>query len=596
MPVRHPVLTALAGAGATVLACGLLAAPAQAAPVSIRVLTINDFHGRLVAESGAPGAALLAGAVSQLSAGQPTAFVSAGDNIGASPFVSAVQDDAPTVDVLNRMGLITSAVGNHEFDRGYDFLADDETHGVRGEGLAGFPMLGANVSGETPGLAPYDVVEVGGVDVGFVGVVTEQTPSLVAADGIAGITFTDPTAAANTAAEALSDGVAANGEADVVVLLAHEGAEEPTTAPADCAALAAGTAGGAFGDIVSGVSDDVDVVVGGHTHLTVACDVPRAGGVLPVVEANSYGMSLGQVDLTVDSTTGEVLSAGGRVVDVMTGGFTPDATIQCVVDTARADAAVVGEVPVGEITTTVARAFGADGREDRGRESALGNLIADVQLDATADPALGGAQMAFMNPGGIRADLQLAASGDEGEGVVTYAEAATVQPFANGVVTITLDGAEVDAALEQQWQPAGSSRPFLALGVSEGLTYTYDPARAQGDRVVSVSLDGVPLDPAAEYRVTVNSFLATGGDNFAAFAGGEDRQDNGFNDLNVLVDYLAANSPVTPDLTPRRTLVGATGTPAPLSTTAPVAPATPAPPRPADCDAAAPSPSPSPST
>ena len=559
MPAR-PILSAVAGLGTTVLAVGLVAAPAHAAPTAIRILTVNDFHGRLVADefAGIPGAAVLAGAVNALSESQPTAFVSAGDNIGASPFVSAVAQDAPTIEVLNEIGLVTGAVGNHEFDRGHDFLADDATHGTTGSGLAGWSSLGANVEGESPDLAASEVVDVDGVAVGFVGVVTEETASLVSPDGIAGISFVDPVGPANAAAAALSDGVESNGEADVVVLLAHDGAPGTTADATSCAALAAG--GSPFGDLVAGASADIDAIVGGHTHLTVDCELPHPnGGAVPrpVIEANSYGMSLGQLDLTVDPETGEVSAAAGSVVDVMAGGFTADPAVETIVAAAEAQADVIGQEPVGEITGDITRAFtgeGDDAAEDRGSESALGNFIADVQLAATEEENLGGAQIAFMNPGGIRDDFLVAPTGDEDPGVVTYAEAATVQPFANGVVTMTLTGAQVEQVLEQQWQPEGSSRPFLALGLSDGFFYTYDPDAAQGDRIQEVTLDGEPLDPDADYRVTVNSFLAAGGDNFTVLAEGTERQDNGFNDLNVLVDYFRANSPITPDTEPRRAL------------------------------------------
>ena len=554
MPAR-PTLSALAGLGTTVLAVGLVAAPAHAAPTHIRILTVNDFHGRLVADefAGLPGAAVLAGAVDVLSEGQPTAFVSAGDNIGASPFVSAVAEDAPTIEALNAMGLVTGAVGNHEFDRGYDFLADEATHGVSGDGLADWTSLGANVEGESPDLASSEVVDVGGVAVGFVGVVTEQTASLVSPDGIAGITFVDPVAPANAAAAELRDGDQSNGEADVVVLLAHDGAPDEAADATSCAALADG--GSPFADLVAGASADIDAIVGGHTHLTVDCELPHPdGGTVPrpVIEANSYGMSLGQLDLTVDPETDVVTAAAGSVVDVAAGGYEADPEVAAIVEAAEAEADVIGQEAVGEITEDITRAFTGDGEEDRGSESVLGNFVADVQLSATEAEDLGGAQIAFMNPGGLRADLLVQPTGDEGEGVVTYAEAATVQPFANGVVTMTLTGAQVEQVLEQQWQPEGSSRPFLALGVSEGFFYTFDADAAQGERIQEVTLDGEPLDPAAEYRVTVNSFLASGGDNFTVLAEGTDRQDNGFNDLNVLVDYLRANSPITPDTEPRR--------------------------------------------
>jgi 5'-nucleotidase len=540
-------------AGITALIAGPLAVPAAAAPTSIQILSINDFHGRLAADStaGVPGAARLAGAVNSLRAQNPnTLFVSAGDNIGASPFASAVQQDAPSLQVLNEMGLDVSAVGNHEFDRGYADLAG------RVSDLADFPFLGANVQGETPDLPSSEVVTVGGVAVGFVGVVTEETGTLVSPAGIPGITFTDPVAAANAAADRLSDGNAANGEADVVILLAHEGSATVATTPETCAVMTARD--DAFGRIVRNSNANIDAIIGGHTHLRVDCDTPhpRGGGLIrPVTEAAQYTQALGRLQMTVDPDTDTISSVSAEVVEVAA--FEPDPAIAAIVQAAVDAANIIGRVPVGSITGDITRATTATGAEDRGAESTLGNFIADVQLNATSAPNLGGAQIAFMNPGGLRADLLFASSAaGEGDGVVTYAEAASVQPFANGVVTMSLTGAQVEQVLEEQWQPAGSSRPFLHLGVSRGLRYVYDPAAPRGARILQVTLNGTPLDPAATYRVTVNSFLASGGDNFLTLAQGTQRQDNGFNDLNVLVDYFQTRSPVSPDAVERAVLAG----------------------------------------
>jgi len=514
---------------------GPLAVPASAAVIEVQILGINDFHGRLEAGFGIPGAARLAGAVEQARALHPdsTVFVSAGDNVGASTFISASQDDAPTIEALNLMGLDAGAVGNHEFDRGYQWLADPDTHGIDGEGLAQWPSLGANVEGSE--LSPSAVVTTAsGVDVGLVGVVTQQTPTLVASGGIEGLTFTDPVVAANAEAARLKQ----DDLADVVVLLAHEGTENT-----DCATIATT---GAFGAIVSGASDDIDAILSGHTHTRYACEI----GGRPVVQTGQYGAGLDRVELTVDTETNEVTDVGTvEVIDVAAAPEDPE--VAALVAEAKAAADVVGRAEVGYITEDITRATTADGSEDRGAESQLGNLVADVQLAATQDAAVPPV-IAFMNPGGLRADLLYEESGDEGDAVVTYAEAAAVQPFANTLFTLTLTGAQIEEVLEQQWQPYGASRPFLHLGVSEGFRYVYDPEADIGSRIVSMTLEDAagepqPIDPAASYRVTANSFLATGGDNFSAFTQGADRLDTGKNDLEALIDYFQAVGEVAPD-------------------------------------------------
>ncbi|WP_170108414.1 ExeM/NucH family extracellular endonuclease [Actinophytocola xinjiangensis] len=515
----------------------------SAGPVELNLLSINDFHGRLESlgtdDNGAEigGAAQLAGFVNAQRAANPnTLFLSGGDNIGASTFVSAIDDDNPTLDALNLIGVDAAAVGNHEFDKGMTDLTD------RVIPRAEFSYLGANVyRGDERALPAHEVKTVGGVRVGIVGVVTEQTASLVSPDGIAGLTFRDPVAEAELVAGQLKDGDEANGEADVVVLLAHEGAATENIGSVED--LRADPVFGEFMDL----SANVDVLMSGHTHQPYAFTAPIPGSerLRPVIQAQEYGRKLGKATLTVDG--GEIVASGAELLDVV--GGTPDPAVAQLVADAKANADVLGQRPLGSITADVTRARGADGTEDRGAESTLGNFVADVQLAGTAEEGRGGAQIALMNPGGLRADLTHAP-----DGVVTYAEAFSVQPFANDVVTASYTGAQLKQVLEEQWQPAGASRPKLHLGVSKGFAYTYLPDNPAGERITSMTLNGESIDPAATYRVTVNSFLASGGDNFFTLAEGTDRATTGDNDLTMLTAYLAANSPVTADPESRATI------------------------------------------
>ncbi len=525
---------------------------AAAGPVNLQLLSVNDFHGRLESPAtvgGQPvgGAAQLTGLVNQLRAQNPnTAFVSAGDNIGASTFISAIDEDNPTLDVLNRAGLVASAVGNHEFDKGIVDLTG------RVASRSAFPYLGANVyRGNQRVLPAYSVTTLGGVRVGFVGVVTEQTGSLVSPDGIAGLTFRDAVAEANAVAGQLKDGDPSNGEADVVVLLAHEGA---ATEHIDSAqALANDPVFGRY----TRVDATIDAIFSGHTHQPYAFQVPIPGSdrLRPVVQAEDYGKRLGKVTLSVDPATHKVTASTAELVDVV--GAPQDPAVADLVAAAKVRADELGKRTLGAITADITRAY-TGGNEDRGKESVLGNFIADVQLAGTRDAGRGGAQIAFMNAGGLRADLRYGT-----DGTVTYANAFAVQPFSNDVVTKSYTGAEIKQVLEQQWQPAGASRPVLWLGVSNGFSYTYDPETAKGSRITSITLHGKPLDPAGTYRVTVNSFLASGGDNFTTLGGGSNPATTGDNDLTMLVSYLAANSPVTADAQPR----SAVGHPGPQCTT-----------------------------
>ncbi|MCU1498672.1 MAG: 5-nucleotidase protein, partial [Acidimicrobiales bacterium] len=497
----------------------------------LQLLGINDFHGRLAPTATTPhvvgGAAQLAGLVDQLSVVNPhTAFVSAGDNIGASTFISAVDDDNPTLDALDAGGLDVSAVGNHELDKGYGDLRG------RVAERADFPYLGANVhfaDGSGRALDPYWVQLLGGIRVGYIGVVTAQTPSLVSPDGIRGLAFRDPVVEAESVAAQLRDGDPANGEADVVVLLAHEGAARSTSEATDL------RNDPVFGDFTR-ISDDIDAVFSGHTHQAYALEVPTPGGrSRPIVQAGDYGEKLAKVTLTVDRAAKRVVGSSAELLGVTD--ITPvDPGVAAIVARAEADAAVLGAEPVGSVTADI------EADPSRANESVAANFIADVQLEATRGPGRGGAQIALVNPGGVRADLTYAP-----DGTVTYAEAFAVQPFANDLVTRTYTGAQLKTALEQQWQPAGAARPRLWLGVSGGFSYDYDPAARQGRRIVasSMKLGGVTIDPAGTYRVTINSFLAAGGDNFTVLAQGIAPTTTGDNDLTVLVNHLRTHSPVT---------------------------------------------------
>ncbi|HEX8082522.1 MAG TPA: ExeM/NucH family extracellular endonuclease [Jatrophihabitans sp.] len=521
---------------------------------TVQVLGINDFHGRIQASGIEAGAAVLAGAVKQLRTQYPdTVFAAAGDLIGASTFESFIAQDKPTIDALNEAGLEVSAVGNHEFDQGYDDLINRVMAPYNAEtnpyGGAAWEYLGANVrhaDDHSAALPETWIQDFDGVQVGFVGAVTDHLSELVSPDGIAGLEIESPVVAANRHANELK----AAG-AEIVVLLVHEGAE--TTALSSATNPATD-----FGKIVTGVNDNVDAIVSGHTHLAYnhSVTVPgwvnegRAVTTRPVVSAGQYGYNLNQLLFTVDSESGDVTGLQQNILPlVKTPAYPTDAPTKAIVDKAVADAAVRGAEPLGELTGPFNRAKLSTGAENRGGESTLGNLVAEVQQTATEGANTGAAQIAFMNPGGLRADM--VGSSSTYPNTLTYRQAANVQPFANTLVNLKLTGAQLKTALEQQWQPAGSARPFLRLGISEGFTYTYDPRAAAGSRITAMWLNGTAIDPAASYSVTVNSFLAAGGDNFGVFAQGANKKDTGQTDLQAMVDYMDTHTPVSPDYTQR---------------------------------------------
>jgi predicted extracellular nuclease/2',3'-cyclic-nucleotide 2'-phosphodiesterase (5'-nucleotidase family) len=534
----------------------------------IQILGTNDFHGRLQNDTSAAtaGAAVLAGAVKKLRGQNPdTVFAAAGDLIGASTFESFIAKDKPAIDALNSAGLEVSAAGNHEFDQGYDDLVNRVMKPASADnpyGGAGWQYIADNVrfkSNNRHALAPTWTKMFGNVKVGFVGAVTEHLPELVSPSGISQIKVTDIVAETNDAADELKR----NG-ADIVVLLVHEGA-----AGTDCTTMDDDPTSD-FGSIIAGVDENVDAIISGHTHLAYDCSftVPewvaqnRAVKERPVVSAGQYGMALNKLVFTVDTSTGAVTAKSQALLPLKVGtsgsafSYPVDGPTQDIVDAAVADAAVLGAKPLGQVSGGFYRAKLADqSTENRGAESSLGNLVAEVQRWATSTPEAGAAQIAFMNPGGLRADMTGTGTGAFPR-TLTYQQAATVQPFANTLVNMDLTGAQIKTVLEQQWQATTAARPFLKLGISKGFTYTATPPPANAPAgtkgtVTGMWLDGVPIGMSSVYSVTVNSFLASGGDGFAELANGAGKQDTGKTDLQAMVDYMAqfgsGSNAVAPD-------------------------------------------------
>lgn len=542
----------LAGLATAVLIGAPLIAitPAQAADeVTLNLIGINDFHGRIDANT-----VKFAGTVEQVrqSGGDANSLlISAGDNVSASLFASAVQDDIPTIDVLNALHLDASAAGNHEFDKG----AADLTG--RLSDAADFPFLAANVfkADNTALLEKYEIFTIDGVDVAVVGAVTQETPSLVSPAGIEGLTFTDPTDSINDTVdelETLAD------PPDVIVASIHEGAPDGTKTLDENAA-----ASPAFKKIVEQTDPEVDAIFMGHTHQAYAYDAPipgEPGKTRPVLQTGNYGSNVGNIKLTFDKDTGTVTSytkaniARTTTDDAaLVSEFPRVATVKPIVDAAIAYADTIGKEPVGKQTADITRAFNA-GVEDRGGESTIGNLVGDSLLAKVKDtPA--GADIGVTNPGGLRTDLLYAGTGGTNtDGVITYAEANSVLPFANTLNTVTLSGTSFVKVLEQQWQRNADgtvpSRAYLQLGLSKNVHYTFDPTLPEGSRITSVTVNGEELDPAKSYKVAVPSFLATGGDNFRAFTEGTS-VDTGLLDYEAWIDYLKANAPVSPDFARR---------------------------------------------
>jgi len=537
--------------------------------IDLQLLAFNDYHGHLQADTpgtvdGAPagGSEYLSAKLNELRQGHKYSLtVAAGDLIGGSPAFSGLFHDEPSVESLNAMQLDISSVGNHEFDEGVTELLrmqDGGCHPVDGCYFpsepypgANFQWLAANVVNETTGetpLPPYWIERFNNVEVGFIGMTLEATDTLVAAVGIQGWDFLDEAETANALVPILK----AQGVEAIVVLLHEGGSQTPPPGAVDaCVGIS-----GPIVAINAALDPEIDAMITGHTHLPYNCVLPDADGQPRIVtSAYSYGRVVSELNLVLDKRTHDVRRDLSTVTNhaVIQADLSPDPAMTAIIAKWQPLYDAAGSTPVGTITTDITRG-GTPPGSDRGVESAAGNLVADAQLWSTS---ASGAQVAFMNPGGVRSDLTYAQSQTppEGDGVVTFGEAFTFQPFGNTLVTYPMTGAQIVSVLEEQCQPAGSSRPFLHLGVSEGFTYDLATTIVAGDctsvTVSNVMLNGAPLNPAASYNVTVNNFLADGGDNFDTFATITAPRLDGGNDLLALVNYLGSFSPVAPPSTDR---------------------------------------------
>ena len=543
--------------------------------VKANFLSYNDFHGAIDPPTGS-GAAVdgtPAGGVEYLSTwlkklraeakreGRKSITVGAGDLIGATPLVSAAFHDEPTIELMDEVGLEISSVGNHEFDEGVDELLRLTRGGCHpvdgcadGDGFKGadFTYLAGNTvykdSGK-PILPPYEIRNVEGVKVGFVGLTLEGTPDIVNPAGISEVDFLDEVATANKYARQLK----ARG-VEALVLLLHEGGQQNgTVGLSDCNNFT-----GPVKEIVAGLRGEYGLVVSGHTHRYYTCSLPNSAGTQTVVtSAGNNGQLITDIDYSVDRRSGKFTEISARNIVVENGVRNADGTWQRtesgtfvlnpalvdrktkrLADKYRTAVAPIANRVVGEITADIVR----DVRPNQ--ESPLGDVIADAQLAYTADA---GAQIALMNPGGIRASLTYDASaGGEAPGQVTYGEAFAVQPFNNLVVTQTFTGAQLAAVLEQQFPGYQGQTNQRVLQVSAGFSYAYDSTAPAGSRISNMTLNGVAIDPAATYRVTTNDFLANGGDGFTTLTVGTERVYAPGFDVDALVAYLGGGTPVAP--------------------------------------------------
>ncbi|MEF2277787.1 bifunctional metallophosphatase/5'-nucleotidase [Deinococcus sp. YIM 134068] len=539
-------------------ACDQAAQPAQT--VDVTVLGLNDFHGNLLPTGFAAikvpdpadptrqinlpsgGVEAIGGLLNDLRAQNPnTLLVGGGDLIGASPVISSLLRDEPSVIALSKLGMRASALGNHEFDQGLKELLRMQNGGCDSNAPdkackfeaaypgADFQWLGANVvykQGGAHPFAPYHIeTTAGGARIGFIGAVLRDTPTIVSPAGVADLDFLDEATAINRyVPELLTQKV------DAIVVLIHQGGT--TTEAYDKAGCT--TLTGPIVDIARQVRPEVAAIISGHSHQGYNCVVN--GRV--VIQGDQYGHLLQRLDLKVDKANHKVLEVRAENVVVNAQTQAKDAAMTDLVGRAQALTKAISEQPVANLAAPqISRTNNVAG------ESALGDVIADAQLAATSPAANGGAQIALMNPGGIRADLP---GTPRAGNAVTFGDVFAVQPFGNTLVVMTLTGAQIDTLLEQQW--LGQQNPRI-LQVSAGFAYTYDLAQAAGSRVdaASITLNGAPLDPAGTYRVAVNSFLAGGGDNFTVLREGVGRLEQpNLVDVDVLAAYLKAAAPVAP--------------------------------------------------
>jgi 5'-nucleotidase len=596
-PRRRRRTTRLLAAAATVVTAGALAAAALPASANagegnrghgghghgryqdVQLLSFNDLHGNLEPPAGSSGRVtehqpdgttktIDAGGIEYLAThlrearkGNRYSITAAGgDMVGASPLLSGLFHDEPTIEALNKLDLDVTSVGNHEFDEGAKELARLQNGGCHPtEGCytdeefegADFPYLAANVLDEKtdkPILKPYWVWKHKGVKVGFIGVTLEGTPDIVSAEGVKGLTFKDEVETIDKYAKVLQrQGVKS------IVALVHEGGFPASSSyNYDCDSPGAGDGiSGPIADIAKNVTPQVDALVTGHTHAAYVCTIPDpAGKPRMVTSASSFGRLYTDTTLTYDRATGDIARTAVKSANHVVTRDVPKAPdMTRLIDKWSTLAAPIGNRAIGYVSGDIDR---------NGTESPLGDLIADAQLayGRSQDPET---DLALMNPGGIRAPLTYAASGSEGDGVVTYAEGFTVQPFANTVNLKNYTGAQLIQVLKEQVTGPNEAAPKI-LQISSGLTYTLDLTKTGAERVVtdSIRLNGAPIDPSATYRVASNSFLAGGGDGFPTLNEGTNEL-VGADDLTALEQYLTANSsagaPIAPPAADRITVV-----------------------------------------
>ncbi|WP_082347336.1 bifunctional 2',3'-cyclic-nucleotide 2'-phosphodiesterase/3'-nucleotidase [Bacillus sp. FJAT-18017] len=491
--------------------------------VYVQFLGINDLHGQLdyntkVSNRAVGGIEYLAAYLKQREATNPnTLLVEAGDLIGASRPVSALLQDEPTIRFMNELGFDVGTLGNHEFDEGIDELKRIITGGSHPKTQqyeakygkytgADFPIVAANVVEKATGnllLEPYTIKEVNGVKIGFIGVVTTETPSIVTPSGTAGYEFTDEVEAINKYTQQLKDkGIKA------IIVLAHN----PGTSAAD-----GSNPTGEAVEIAKAVDSEVDVIYGAHDHKHLNATV---NGKL-LVQSYSYGTAFSDVDVTIDPITQDIVAKKAEVASTFQDSITPDAAIKAKLDSYKADIAPITEQVIGQAAAPISRTANTAG------ESAMGNVIADSMRAAT------GTDFAFMNVGGVRDEIK-----DAGD--ITWGELFAVQPFGNDIVTLKITGDQVKTLLNQQWTDRARIMQI------SGLKYTWTNNLPNGEKVLDIYLpNGEKIDPATKYSVTVNNFMADGGDGFTVLKEGTERTTH-MSDLHALVDYVKAqNEPIS---------------------------------------------------
>ncbi|WP_282859476.1 bifunctional metallophosphatase/5'-nucleotidase [Pseudoclavibacter helvolus] len=560
-PTRKRATAAAAVLGTAALVSAF-AAPAQAAVLSpsfieptagakqINIVGFNDFHGRFLE------ADLFAATVLQAQQGfgeENSLVISNGDAVGASLFESSIQQDQPTIDVLNTIGVDSWTQGNHEFDQGIDDATGRISPATNG------PDLAANVT-LADGSHPFDthaIFEVNGLKVAVIGAVTEETSALVSPDGIKGVTFGDPVEAVNKVAAELT----ASKAADVIIASYHEGA------PNSDVPLATNEETEVFRHIVQDTAPEVDAIFNAHSHREYAYDAPNGASTRPVIQAGQYAENIAQVALTVDAS-GNVTKSDSSVVptlEAVPAALESDpriAEVRKIRDAAVAEADVLGAEVVGTQTGDLSRGkeyepgtlvVAEDGTtsggvvktaDNRADESSLGGIVSQSMLESVASTGRD-VDAAIMNPGGLRADLL------DNDGQITYKEAATVLPFANNLSVVSLKGVDLKNVLEEQWQLTASgavpSRPYLQLGLSDNFSYIFDSSRPRMERIVGLSINDEPVKPDETYNIVMPTFLAAGGDNFHSLNNNVGVQETGLIDLDAFVSWIRSETAASPE-------------------------------------------------